>query len=97
VETKSSEALKKAIRDYSAERAKRVALGYETPRLAALLAQKYIDGVINTAMLLGHTSKGLYECMDETVSELDPDWKPNMSKRWNRRPADLAYNVPTES
>ena len=92
VSIRHQEMLRAAIREYGEDRAKNVARGAETPRLAALLTQKCAWGVIEAAKILdGQVPLGLNQVMDETVAKLDPDWEKHMRERWQARPADLSF------
>lgn len=81
------------VREYGAHRAKAVARGLETPRLAALLVQKYGQGVADAArLILGRrASREVMLAVDKAVERLDPDWRAHIRLRWESRPADLSF------
>lgn len=80
------------IKDYANGRAKDVARGAETPRLAALLLQKYGFGVIEAVnIILGspRASDPITQVLDEETSKIDPRWREHNKERWSGRPADI--------
>lgn len=81
---------------YARQRGSNVVRGLETGELAALLVQKYAEG-----MLMGLTEiydpaprllDGLRATVDECVEQLDPDWRENARRRYHSLRARLAYD-----
>ncbi len=86
------ELLVRQIRDYAAARASDVARGAETPYLAALLVQKYGQGVADAAATIFDNARAadpVSLVVDEEVEKLDPDWRKHDQLRWAARPADV--------
>lgn len=80
------------VRDFAMTRARDVARGVESARLAGLLAQKYGYGVTDSvAEVLGSKSAAspIRRAVDELVSGIDPKWREHAIERWSLRPADL--------
>lgn len=77
------------IRSYAASRASDVARGAETPELAALLVEKYCDGLCRALHIAGIDS-GARAVGDRLVREIDPDFEIHKQARWSARPAALA-------
>lgn len=80
------------VRDYARSRANDVARGAETPRLAALLVQKYGRGVTDAAAIIFDDRRAadpVGAVVDEEASKIDPDWKTHDRERWAARPADI--------
>ena len=80
------------VRDYARSRARDVARGAESPRLAALLIQKYGRGVADAAAILldsPRTADPISEAVDEETAKIDPDWRGHDRERWSGRPADI--------
>ena len=80
------------IREHAMARQHDVADGLMTPRLAALMAQRYAMGVLDTfTALYGDRAAGpLGHAVNAEVYAIDPDWQLHASQRWAQRPADLA-------
>jgi hypothetical protein len=80
------------IREYAQGRAANVARGAETPRLAALLVQKYGRGMVD-AMTLIYDSQRAADAVslaaDHETSLIDPGWRNHDRERWATRPADV--------
>lgn len=82
------------VKSYAKSRASDVARGAESPRLAALLVQKFGLGVSSTATLLLRDSykeglRFLGEAIDREVEAIDPLWRENAKIRWKGNPADI--------
>ncbi|CQB01776.1 TPA: hypothetical protein ACPY37_004246 [Escherichia coli] len=89
------ELLQEQVRDYARQRAKDVARGAETPRLAALLVQKYGRGVVDALAVVFDSPRAAEPVMvvvDEEVSRIDPLWREHDRERWAGRPADVVAN-----
>jgi len=83
------------VKDYANGRAKDVERGAETPRLAALLLQKYGLGVIDTVSLIFGTPRAadpISHVLDIETAKIDPQWREHNRERWAGRPADLSYS-----
>ncbi|RRJ54961.1 hypothetical protein EHV15_35930 [Paenibacillus oralis] len=83
------------VKEYADGRARDVARGAETPRLAALLLQKYGSGVIDTVSLILDTPRAadpISKILDEETARIDPQWREHDRERWLGRPADLTYS-----
>jgi len=82
-------------KDYARSRANDVAKGAETPRLAALLLQKYGQGLVDAVALIFGSPRAadpLTLALDEEAAKIDPDyWKQHNSERWAGRPADVVW------
>lgn len=94
-EQRAIELLQAHVRDYARQRAKDVARGAETPRLAALLVQKYGKGVVDALAVVFDSARSADPVMavvDEEVSRIDPLWQEHNRERWAGRPADVVAN-----
>ena len=89
-EQRAIELLQAQVRDYARQRAKDVARGAETPRLAALLVQKYGEGVV--VFDSARSVDPVMSVVDEEVSRIDPLWQEHNRERWAGRPADVVAN-----
>ncbi|MCL4182084.1 MAG: hypothetical protein KJ011_01395 [Burkholderiaceae bacterium] len=92
VKEQAVEQLVQQVRDYADGRAKDVARNAETPRLAALLLQKYGRGVIDAvATIYGspRAADAIGRALDEETVRIDPDWREHDRERWAGRPADV--------
>jgi hypothetical protein len=76
------------IRMYAQDRATDVARGAETPELAALLVDKYCEGMTKALHIAGLESAVRAEG-DRLVREIDPDFDAHRKSRWAARPASL--------
>lgn len=84
--------LVRQVRDYAGGRANDVARGAETPRLAALLLQKYGRGVADAVATIYDSPRAadaIYQALDEETARIDPDWREHDRERWAGRPADV--------
>lgn len=85
------------IQEYAKGRVKDVKRGAETPRLAALMLEKYVCGFIcalrciekNSDMIF---SRNIQTLGDRLCVEIDPDFIENRKLRWDAKPADLIFN-----
>ncbi|MGY4197336.1 hypothetical protein [Bradyrhizobium sp. USDA 4520] len=96
-ETDAIERLVAKIQDYARGRTSDVARGAETPRLAALLVQKYGCGLVDaTGVILDSDKSGsrLQAIVDEETTRIDADWRENARRRWAARPADITVGSP---
>ncbi len=86
------ERLVRQVKDYAEGRAKDVARGAETPRLAALLVQKYGRGIADAAALIFDNFRAadpIWEVLDAETAKIDPLWREHDKERWAGRPADV--------
>ncbi|MEO9332761.1 MULTISPECIES: hypothetical protein [Gammaproteobacteria] len=86
------ERLIQQVKDYANGRAKDVARGAETPRLAALLVQKYGRGVVDaiaTAFDDPRAADPISRVVDDETARLDPLWREHDRERWAGHPADV--------
>lgn len=82
------------VKDYASGRAQNVARGAETPRLAALLLQKYGSGVVDAVSVIYDTPRAadqIYQVLDEETAKIDPQWREHDQERWLGRPADVVF------
>jgi len=79
-------------RSYAASRANDVARGAETPELAALLLDKFGEGLAKALHIAGIESTVQRE-VDKLVREIDPDFEAHRKARWAARPAALQLSV----
>jgi hypothetical protein len=87
------ESLVREVREYAAGRASDVARGAETPRLAALLLQKYGLGVAKAVEVIfdnPRVADPIIAVLDEETAKIDLDWREHDRERWAARPADVA-------
>jgi hypothetical protein len=86
-------ALIEAIQRYAGNRVNDVARGAETPALAALMVEKFGEGLMKAAYLLGvdHGDDLKHE-IDRLVREIDPQYPTHVQYRFEARPAGLAIN-----
>lgn len=86
------ERLVQQVKDYAAGRIKDVARGAETPRLAALLVQKYGRGVVDAVATIFDTPRAadtISKVVDEETAKIDPLWREHDWERWAGHPADV--------
>lgn len=76
------------IRQYAQSRANDVARGAETPELAALLVDKYCEGMAKALYIAGFDSAVRAEG-DRLAREIDPEFDAHREARWAARPASL--------
>lgn len=77
------------LQSYAASRSKYVARGAETPELAALLVEKYGEGMARAARLLEFDDRELSAELQRLTLQIDPQLVANREKRWAARPARL--------
>ena len=84
------------LRAYATSRKADVSRGAESPELAALLVEKYGEGLVKTLHiaedLADAPSSRLRAEVDRLVLEIDPDAEENRKKRWASRPAGLSVS-----
>lgn len=86
------ERLVQQVKEYAAGRAKDVARGAETPRLAALLVQKYGRGVVDAVATVFDSPRAadpVARVVDDEAAKIDPLWREHDRERWAGRPADV--------
>ena len=74
------------VKEYADGRSESVTRGAETPRLAALLLQKYGLGIADAIATIYDTPR------DEETMKIDPQWKEHNKIRWTSKPADIAVD-----
>jgi hypothetical protein len=87
------ETLARSVREYAVHRSRDVARGLETPRLAALLLQKYGAGIVDAVATIFDSRRAadpIQRALDEETIAIDPLWREHDRERWNARPADIA-------
>ncbi len=80
------------VKEYARGRASDVERGAETPRLAALLLQKYGRGVVDAVSTIFESRRAadpIMRVVDEETARIDPGWREHDRARWTARPADL--------
>jgi hypothetical protein len=81
------------VQRYAGKRLSDVARGLETPALAALMVEKFGEGLAKAAHLLGAEGPGELEHeIDRLVREIDPQYSTHLQSRFEARPAGLAIN-----
>ena len=86
-------ALIEEIRRYAGNRAQDVTRGAETPALAALMVEKFGEGLVKAGYLLGlECSDELKHEIDRLVREIDVKYPTHLQYRFEARPAGLAIN-----
>lgn len=86
------ERLVRQVKDYANGRAKDVEHGAETPRLAALLVQKYGRGVVDAVTEIFGSPRAadpISKVVDDETAKIDPLWREHDRERWADRPADV--------
>lgn len=86
------ERLVQQVKDYANGRTKDVARGAETPRLAAVLVQKYGRGVTDAVATIFDSPRAadpILKAVDEETAKIDPLWREHDKDRWAGRPADV--------
>lgn len=85
------------LRNYAASRKNNVSHGMESPELAALLVEKYGEGLVKALHiaenLLDVPASRLQAEVDRLVLEIDPDAEENRKKRWASRPAGVSASA----
>ncbi|WP_298434849.1 hypothetical protein [Ottowia sp.] len=77
------------VRNYAESRMRDVARGAESPELAALMVDKFCEGMAKALHIAGLDSAVQREG-DRLVREIDPDFDAHRKARWAARPASLA-------
>jgi hypothetical protein len=77
------------IDGYASSRKNDVARGAETAELAALLVDKYGEGLAKALHIAGIDSK-VQQVTDRLVREIDPEFVEHRKARWAATPAGLA-------
>ena len=88
------DSLKHKIKEYARGRSKNVKRGLETPKLSALLLEKYAWGFSEAVREMNRSVHGKIELInlsDELCLEIDPDFIKNKEKRWEMTPANLNF------
>ena len=80
------------IQSYAESRKNDVARGAETAELAALLVDKYGEGLARALFIAGIDSAVQSET-DRLVREIDPAFEAHRKARWAARPAALTLAV----
>ena len=83
------------VRQYAQERMSNVTRGAETPRLSALMLQKYGLGVAEAVTIIfddNRVADPIRAATDHEVSKIDPDWSKHARERWAGRPADVSHS-----
>lgn len=80
------------IQRYAASRVNNVARGAETPELAALMVEKYGEGMVRALNIAGIDSQ-LQSAIDRLVRSLDPDFEAHRHARWAAHPASLSIEA----
>jgi hypothetical protein len=78
------------LRSYAQSRKNDVARGAETPDLAALIVDKYCEGLAKALRIAGIDSTVRREG-DRLCREIDPDFDAHRNARWAARPCALSY------
>jgi hypothetical protein len=86
-------ALIEGIQRYAGKRVHDVTRGAETPALAALMVEKFGEGLMKAGYLLGvERADALRHEIDRLVREIDSDYPAHLQCRFEARPAGLAIN-----
>lgn len=80
------------IQHYAAGRKKDVERGAETPALAALMLEKYGEGMAKMLSGFGGSNASLMQEVDRLVREIDPQYPKHRQYRFEAKPAGLAVN-----
>ncbi|ONG73305.1 hypothetical protein BKK44_08300 [Bacillus cereus] len=83
------------VKEYADGRSESVSRGAETPRLAALLLQKYGLGIADAIATIYDTPRAadpIFQILDEETMKIDPQWKEHNQVRWTSKPADIAVD-----
>lgn len=86
------------IKEYARGRMSDVKRGAETPRLAALMLEKYVYGFTHALRCIEKdsnmmlSSQNIQTLGDRLCVEIDPDFIENRKLRWDAKPADLIFN-----
>jgi hypothetical protein len=89
-------ALINEIQRYAGNRQSDVARGAETAAFAALMVEKFGEGLVKAGYLLGvEDSEELKQVINRLVREIDPQYPTHLQYRFEARPAGLAINGTT--
>jgi hypothetical protein len=77
---------------YAESRKKDVVRGAETPGLAAVLVEKYGEGMARALHIAGLDSQVQRE-VDRLVREIDPDFETTKKARWAAKKAALTFEA----
>lgn len=80
--------VQREMQAYASSRQSDVTRGAETPELAALLVDKFGEGMAKTLHIVG-ISSDIQTTVDRLVREIDPDFDTHKATRWAARPAGL--------
>ena len=87
------DALIEVLQLYAHHRLSDVARGADTPALAALMVEKFGEGIARATRVLGvEGSDVLRREIDRLVREVDPHYPTHLQYRFEARPAGLAIN-----
>jgi hypothetical protein len=78
------------IRRYAQGHVKEVMRGAETPELAALLVDKYCEGMASALRIAGLDSV-VQAVGDRLVREIDPQFEAHLEARWTARSLSLNF------
>lgn len=86
------------VNEYAKGRVSDVKRGAETPRLAALMLEKYVVGFVRAMRCIEqdvnlNITHEIQKVGDQLCLEIDPNFKENTTLRWDSRPADLIFNT----
>ncbi|MBN3761255.1 hypothetical protein [Burkholderia sp. Ac-20365] len=85
-------ALIEEIQNYAASRKNDVSRGAETAAFAALMVEKYGEGLAKAAHLLGADNGALMREVRRLVLEIDPQYPKHRQFRFEARPIALAID-----
>jgi hypothetical protein len=80
------------IKEYAAARQADVDRGAETPRLAALLVQKYGHGLAMAVSITYESPRiadSIQKAVDQETMRIYPNWRAGDHERWSARPEDV--------
>ncbi|NTB05866.1 hypothetical protein [Agrobacterium tumefaciens] len=80
------------IRRYADARKSDVARGAETPALAALMVEKFGEGMAKMLSAFGVSDGSFMQEVDRLVREIDTEYPKHRQYRFEARPAGLAIN-----
>ncbi len=81
--------------DYALSRDNAVKRGRETPELAALLVEKFVQGMVTAFNIAGLDSRVMHD-IDQVVRVIDPNFDANRAARWAAHPAGLSKTAKSE-
>ncbi|KZX73279.1 hypothetical protein A3715_15820 [Oleiphilus sp. HI0009] len=89
-----AESLKRKVREYAHGRLDSVKRGLESPKLSALLLEKYACGFAQAIEEIDRdlsSQSQITRLADELCLEIDPDFIENRKRRWDVKPSDLNF------